>query len=60
MPVSPARKREQTRAAALRRHSLDSYISSIVRRAPELTPAQVDRLRALLPPASEAQPDEAS
>lgn len=32
------------------RHSLDSYISSVVRRAPELTPAQIQRLRDILPP----------
>jgi hypothetical protein len=56
MPLSTA----QARQAAKARHSLDTYISSIVRRAPELTPAQVDKLRALLPPAVEPQPQDAA
>lgn len=38
------------------RHSLDAYIASIVRRAPELTPAQIQRLRDVLPPVDLAAP----
>lgn len=34
--------------AAAARHSLDTYINSIVRRAPELTPEQIDKLRPIL------------
>jgi hypothetical protein len=33
---------------ARRRHSIDTYIKSIVDRAPELTPEQRDRLAAIL------------
>lgn len=36
------------RKAAAARHSIDTYIDSIVRRAPELTPEQVAKLRPLL------------
>lgn len=46
-PLTKA-QREQREKAAARRHSLDTYIDSIVRRAPELTPEQVAKLRPLL------------
>lgn len=39
---------ENKRKAARARHSLDTYINSIVRRAPELTAEQLDKLRPLL------------
>lgn len=39
---------ERGKKAAAARHSLDSYINSIVRRAPELTPEQLAKLRPLL------------
>jgi hypothetical protein len=53
MPVTST---EAARALAERRHSLDTYIASIVRRAPELTAAQRDRLATILAPArSEAR-----
>jgi hypothetical protein len=58
--ANPVRRHEAARQAANARHSLDTYISSIVRRAGELTPEQVNRLRALLPPAGDALPDEAA
>jgi len=43
------RNAEMSRRAKAR-HSLDAYIRSIVRRAPDLTPDQVQRLRDALPP----------
>jgi hypothetical protein len=36
--------------------TLDSYIDRVVRRAGQLTPEQMDRLRALLPPSPLTQP----
>lgn len=39
---------------AARRHGLDTYIKSIVARADELTPDDLEKLRGLLPPADEA------
>ena len=46
--ADPAYRRARAKKAAERRHSLDTYIKSIVDRAPELTPEQIDRLTALL------------
>jgi hypothetical protein len=57
-PSDPEFRRRRAAQGAAARHSLDAYINSIVRRAPELTPAQLDKLRGLLPPAGEPQPDE--
>ncbi|WP_157442073.1 hypothetical protein [Actinoplanes awajinensis] len=46
--LSPEQLSDRGRKAAAARHSLDAYIDSIVRRAPELTPEQVEKLRPLL------------
>jgi hypothetical protein len=58
MPSTPAtiHTSERGRELAARRHSLDTYIKSIVARAPELTPEQRDRLAAILRPAPVADP----
>jgi hypothetical protein len=48
--ADPAYRRARAKKAAQRRHSLDIYIKSIVERAPELTPAQRDKLVTLLRP----------
>jgi hypothetical protein len=50
MATTSALTSEYARALAERRHSLDTYINSIVARAPELTPEQRDRLAVLLRP----------
>jgi hypothetical protein len=46
--ADPAYRRARAKKAAQRRHSLDTYIKSIVDRAPELTAEQRDRLAAIL------------
>lgn len=46
----PTLTSEEARALAKRRHSLDTYINSIVDRAPELTPEQLDKIALLLRP----------
>jgi hypothetical protein len=48
MGATPEQLTEAGKKAAAARHSLDTYINSIVRRAPELTAAQIDKLRPLL------------
>ena len=48
--ASPEWRRERARKAAAASNSVDSRIDSIVRRAGKLTPEQIERLRALLPP----------
>ena len=48
--ADPAYRHARAKKAAERRHSLDTYIKSIVDRAPELTPEQRDRLAILLRP----------
>lgn len=48
----PTLTTDEARALAKRRHSLDTYIKSIVDRAPELTPEQRDKLAVVLRPAS--------
>ena len=45
MPIAST---DEARALARRRHSVDTYISSIVARATELTPEQRDKLAAIL------------
>lgn len=40
----------QAREAGQRAHSLDSYVTRLVERAPEFTPEQVERLRRILAP----------
>lgn len=47
----PAWRVERARKAAAARHSLDTYVKTIVDRAPELTPEQRARLAVLLAPA---------
>ena len=47
MPIAST---DEARDLARRRHSLDTYIKSIVARAPELTPEQRSRLAAILQP----------
>ena len=49
----PEFRRNRARKAAHASHSLDSYISRVVDRAPELTPAQRNRLATLLRPTSD-------
>ena len=46
--ADPEYRHKRARKAAAARHSLDAYIRSIVDRAPELTPAQRDRLAVVL------------
>lgn len=46
--LSPEQLSDRARRAAAARHSLDSYIDSIVRRAPELTDEQIAKLRPIL------------
>jgi hypothetical protein len=48
--VSRALTTEEARELAGKRHSLDTYIKSIVDRAPELTPDQKSKLAAALRP----------
>ncbi|HEY3516625.1 MAG TPA: hypothetical protein VGL98_06215 [Gammaproteobacteria bacterium] len=38
-------RKDRAKKGAAARHSLDAYINSIVRRARELTPEQIDKLR---------------
>lgn len=45
--LTPAEREVRVKGAAAR-HSLDTYINSIVRRAPELTVEQIEKLRPLL------------
>lgn len=49
--ADPAFRRERARKAARARTSLDYYVAQVVEAAGELTPAHLERLRALLPPA---------
>jgi hypothetical protein len=42
--LSPEQRTENARKAAQARHSLDTYIQTIVDRAPELTKEQIDKL----------------
>jgi hypothetical protein len=44
----PIASSDVARDMARRRHSIDTYIKSIVDRAPELTPEQRDRLAVIL------------
>lgn len=46
--LSPEWRRERARKGAAARHSLDTYVNAIVKRAPELTPEQVAKLRPIL------------
>lgn len=46
--ADPRFRKERARKAGAASQTLDARIDSIVRRAPELTEAQKDRLRALL------------
>jgi hypothetical protein len=46
--LSPERRTERARRAALARTSVDHYIKALVDRAPELTAEQRDRLALLL------------
>lgn len=41
-------RRERARKGAAARHSLDTYVNALVRRAPELTPEQIAKLRPIL------------
>jgi hypothetical protein len=45
MPIAST---DEARELARRRHSIDTYIKSIVARAPELTAEQRDRLAVIL------------
>lgn len=49
-PASPEVRRERAQKARAAQLSIDHYVQKIVDRAPELTPEQCDRLRALLRP----------
>lgn len=48
--ADPEFRHERARKAAKARTSTDYYIDKLVRSAPPLTPEQVERIRALLPP----------
>jgi len=55
--TDPEFRQKRARAGGYARNSIDTYIRSLVARAPELTPEQIDRLRALLP-SSAAEPEQ--
>lgn len=50
--LTPEQRTERARKAALARHSLDTYVKTVVDRAPELTLEQKSRLRAIFAPES--------
>ena len=52
--ADPAFRRERARRAATTRTSLDHHIQKVVDAAPTLTAEQIERLRALLPVARDA------
>jgi hypothetical protein len=52
--ADPAFRTERARRAAATRTSLDHHIQKVVDAAPTLTAEQIERLRALLPVALEA------
>jgi hypothetical protein len=58
--TDPDFRRRRASHAAKARTSLDYYVQQVVDRAPALTDEQVDRLRGLLPPAGEPQPQDAA
>ena len=47
----PQWRHERARKAANARTTTDAHIRALVEAAPPLTPEQIDKLRALLPPA---------
>jgi hypothetical protein len=52
--LTPEQRTERARKAARARNSLSTYVKSVVDRAPELTPAQLDMLAAILAEREEA------
>jgi hypothetical protein len=54
--ADPKFRRDRASKAGRASQSLDSYIGRIVDRAPELTPAQRDKLATLLRPTERAEP----
>lgn len=52
--LTPQQRTERARKAALARTSLDTYVNAVVAKAPELTPAQRDRLAAIFAPGAAA------
>lgn len=48
--LTPEQLSERARKAARARHSLDTYVKTVVDRAPELTEAQRTRLAAIFAP----------
>jgi hypothetical protein len=48
--INPRVARERAAMGGRASHTLDAYITRVVNRAPELTPAQRDRLATLLRP----------
>lgn len=52
--LSPQQRIERARKAAAARHSLDTYVKTVVDRAPELTESQKARLAAIFAPAEAA------
>jgi hypothetical protein len=53
--TDPAFRSERSHKAGVAAHSTDSLIGRILRRAPELTPEQLDRLAALFADARTGQ-----
>lgn len=56
----PAFRRERARKARAAQLTPEYYVAKVIAIAPQLTSDQVVRLRALLPPAPEAVPDDAA
>lgn len=48
--LTAEQRAENSRRAALARHSLDTYVKTVVDRAPELTPEQKQRLATIFAP----------
>lgn len=52
--LTPAQRTERARKAAQARHSLETYVKTVVDRAPELSEAQRARLAAIFAPSEAA------
>lgn len=52
--LTPEQRSDRARKAAAARHSLDTYVKTVVDRAPELSESQRSRLAAIFAPAEVA------
>lgn len=52
--LSAEQRRERARKAGQKAQSLETYVKHVVNRAPELTPEQVESLRAIFAPEGQA------